>query len=358
VADTTRLPELGPVLLRSASSYEMEPIQWLWKHWLAQKKLHIIAGVPGTAKTTIAMSIAATVSCGGVWPDGSQAPQGDVVIWSGEDSVEDTLKPRLIAAGADLRHIHFVHSTRELAGARPFDPATDMMPLGISITALKSPKLLIIDPVSAAILGDSHKAAEVRAGLQPVVDLAEHLKFAMLGVHHFAKNTSGRNPIDRVIGSVAFSAAPRVVMVVAQPADTSAPFRLTRAKSNVGPSGGGFEYQLLQMLVTEGSLTVATQRVEWGQVLEGSAHEILKVEEPDTVGEALDEAIAFLSSILAGGPMLVTAVKEAATGNGLGWRTVERAKAKLKVKAARDTIPGPWLWSLPAKSAGRAVRED
>src|SRR5258708_5428216 len=68
----------SPVILRLASSYQMEPMHWLWKHWLAQKKLHILAGVPGTAKTTIAINVAATISAGGTWPDGTVAPQGDV----------------------------------------------------------------------------------------------------------------------------------------------------------------------------------------------------------------------------------------------------------------------------------------
>ena len=67
--------------------------------------MHIIAGQPGTGKTTIAIKMAATVSAGSRWPDGSVAKQGNVVIWSGEDDYADTLVPRLEASGAGLRRI-------------------------------------------------------------------------------------------------------------------------------------------------------------------------------------------------------------------------------------------------------------
>ncbi|MEW8615742.1 MAG: AAA family ATPase, partial [Candidatus Thiodiazotropha sp.] len=85
-----------------------EPIQWLWDGWLAAGKMHILAGVPGTGKTTISLGLAATITTSGRWPDGSRAEKGDVLIWSGEDDPQDTLIPRLHACGADLSRVHFV----------------------------------------------------------------------------------------------------------------------------------------------------------------------------------------------------------------------------------------------------------
>ena len=97
--------------LITASSITPEPITWLWDGWLAQGKLHILAGQPGTGKTTIAMTFAAAVSAGRAWPDGTCSPVADVLIWSGEDSPADTLVPRLIASGADRGRVHFVGET-------------------------------------------------------------------------------------------------------------------------------------------------------------------------------------------------------------------------------------------------------
>src|SRR5208283_3277579 len=114
------------VALMCASSVKPEPISWLWKGWLARGKMHIIAGQPGTGKTTIAMKMAAAVSAGGRWPDSSVAKQGNVVIWSGEDDPADTLVPRLEASGADLGRVFFAGEMSCGKERRAFDPAKDI----------------------------------------------------------------------------------------------------------------------------------------------------------------------------------------------------------------------------------------
>ena len=68
-----------------ASTIQPEPVSWLWDGWLAAGKLHILAGAPGTGKTSLALALGAALTTGGRWPDGSRAPVGDVLVWSGED---------------------------------------------------------------------------------------------------------------------------------------------------------------------------------------------------------------------------------------------------------------------------------
>ena len=89
----------GVVLLR-ADQVKSEPVAWLWPGWLARAKVHVFGGDPGAGKTTIALDLAAIITRGGRWPDGTQAEPGDVLFWSGEDDIGDTLKPRLARAGA------------------------------------------------------------------------------------------------------------------------------------------------------------------------------------------------------------------------------------------------------------------
>jgi hypothetical protein len=154
------------VTLLPASAYTPEPVRWLWDGWLARGKLHLLAGAPGTGKTTIALSIAATVSVGVRWPDGTAGEHGDVLIWSGEDDIKDTLLPRLMVAGGNLDRVHFVNDTTEYHGkARPFDPATDMPALVKAARQLPNLKLIILDPV-VAVLGslDSHRNTETLRG--------------------------------------------------------------------------------------------------------------------------------------------------------------------------------------------------
>ena len=185
-----------------------EAIAWLWPDWLAHGKLHILAGRPGTLKTTTALSLAATVTVGGKWPDGSLAAPGNVIIWSGEDAVEDTLLPRFIAAGGDPAQIAFVGGVDEDGKKRSFDPAADMDALVDLCDRMGSFNLVVIDPIVAVAKSDSHKNAETRRDLQPLVDLAERTKAAVLGIHHLTKRSEDADPVDRVSGSLAFGAGP------------------------------------------------------------------------------------------------------------------------------------------------------
>ena len=114
------------VVLTCGTELTPEPVRWLWQNWLALGKFHLLAGAPGQGKTTIAMSLAATVTIGGRWPDGTRCEAGNVLIWSGEDDPADTLLPRLLAAGADRARCFFISGARVDGEVQPFDPATDM----------------------------------------------------------------------------------------------------------------------------------------------------------------------------------------------------------------------------------------
>lgn len=142
--------------------------------------------------------------------------RGNVVVWSGEDDYADTLVPGLSASGADLDRVFFVEGVLEGKERRPFVPAKHILPLRQAIEAAGGAVLVVVDPIVSAMAGDSHKNSETRRALQPLVDLASDVNAALLGVTHFSKGTSGREPIERIIGSVAFGALARVVMVAAK----------------------------------------------------------------------------------------------------------------------------------------------
>lgn len=343
------------VSLQCAADITPEPINWLWHGWLAKGKFHVFAGVAGTGKTTIAISLAATITIGGRFPDGSRSPIGSVLIWSGEDSAADTLVPRLMAAGADLSKVHFVGDTTANFELRSFDPATDMKPLMMAAAAIPDLALLIVDPIVNAVAVDSHRNTEVRRALQPVVDFGERMNCAVLGITHFSKGTVGKDPLERVTGSLAFGALARIVIATAKIVDGDNTKRIVcRAKSNIGIDSGGFEYDLHQKEI-ESHRGIFSSYAMWGQAVEGSARELLAEPDNRETGEndssALEDAKDFLLDLLADGELSQKQIEADAKGASHSWRTVRRAKDELSIKSVKSKLDKCWNWRLPSNMA-------
>ena len=339
----------GVVLVRG-SDLRPEPVAWLWQHWLALGKLHILAGAPGQGKTTLALSMVATVTSGGRWPDNSRCDPGNVLIWSGEDDPADTLAPRLIAMGAAMDRVYFVAGVRIDGKPEPFDPARDLVALTTEAERIGSVRLLMVDPVVSAVSGDGHKNSEVRRGLQPLVDLGAVLNAAIIGITHFTKGSGGRDPTERVTGSIAFAAVARVVMVAAKVkgSEEQADRRiLARSKSNIGPDDGGFEFDLAQVEALPG---IPASRIEWGAAIAGEARELLAEPEEDDEGGPGDPA-DFLRELLAGGPLPMRDVMRHADEAGFGKRTIQRAMRRAGVQSQRQGFGGSGLWSLTTSRA-------
>ncbi|MGB0128640.1 MAG: AAA family ATPase [Rhodocyclaceae bacterium] len=343
------------VRLIRGSDIQPEPIDWLWNGWLAAGKVHILGGAPGTGKTTIAMALAATITTGGRWPDGTRAPAGNVVIWSGEDDPADTLIPRLTLSGADLHRVFFVGDTREGNETRSFDPARDIEPLRRRLADIGDVRMLVVDPIVSAIAGDSHQNSVVRRGLQPLADLASEMRCALVGITHLTKGTTGRDPVERINGSLAFGAVARIVMLAARHQEEGDEGRavrlLCRAKSNIGPDGGGFEYDLHQDELTTHPGVFASA-VSWGDAVEGAARDLLAVADAtgdDGEGGTLADAKRFLSDLLADGPLQTKSIKADANGAGYSWATIRRAQKAIGAEAVREGFGkgGTWVWRLP-----------
>lgn len=343
------------VRLVRGDTVTLEPVRWLWPGFLPAAMLTILGGAPGCGKTTIALSLAATVTSGGVWPGGmGRSTVGDVLIWSGEDA-HPVLAARLEAMGADMRRVHFIDGISGSDG-EAFDPGRDMPLLEATAERLAAPRLLILDPIVSAVAGDSHKSAEVRRSLQPVVALAQRLGCAVMGVTHFSKGTSGRDPAERITGSIAFAALARLVLVAAKMRsdDGEEPRRvLVRAKSNIGPDDGGFAYSLDRVEVAP---EVEGQRVIWLEALQGSARDVLAEAEANPDGDeetsALDDAVQFLRSELRDGPKPAKAIFHEARDAGHSERTIKRAKAELRAESIKEK--SGWVWALPVKGAKSA----
>jgi putative DNA primase/helicase len=364
---TSPAAECDGVILHRGDQIQMRAVDWLWNGFLPAGMLAVLAGEPGCGKTTIALSLAATVTKGGVWPDGSLCGErGDAIVWSGEDDPAVTLIPRLSAEGAELSRVHFVSGVLANGAINSFDPARDLAGLKAKFSELPAPRLLIVDPIVNAVSGDGHKSNDVRRGLQPLVDLAQTHGCAVLGVSHFSKGTANRDPVERVTGSLAYGALARLVLVAAKGKDEpetadGQPRVFMRAKSNIGPDEGGFVYHLERKEVAAG---IEGQYVRWAEPIEGKAREVLGEAESSfeaNEGGALADAKQFLIDLLTGGPVLSKEVQTAARGAGIAWATVRRAKQALEIETVKQgghfgATKQQWLWQLRAEKTLKVLK--
>jgi putative DNA primase/helicase len=347
----------GAVQLIRGTDLEPEPISWLWEGWLARGKLHVLAGAPGCGKTTVALAFAAALTAGKSWPDGTPAPRGNVLIWSGEDDFNDTLLPRLLAMGADRSRIYFVGGVSTVDGDhRPFDPSSDMDSLSEEARKIGDISLLIVDPIVNAVAGDSHKNTETRRSLQPLVDLATRLDVAVLGISHYTKGTQGRDPVERVTGSIAFGALPRIIMGAAKVSSGagSADRILVRAKSNIGPDGGGYRYQLKQEPLHE-CPGVISSTVVWGESLEGAAYMLLADAETTAPASKAERASQIIPELIAqhGGQMPAKELMHALSAHGIGRDCARRGIHALRLERFKSGARGEWMYkSIPIPGFG------
>jgi len=337
------------VTLVQCSTIEAKPITWLWNGFIPQGKLTLLAGAGGTGKSTLAFSFAGTVSNSGTWPDGSQCnAAANVLIWSSEDDAADTIVPRLMAVGANLQRCGIISGAIDESGLRcPFDAARDMARLREAINHIGGISLLIIDPIVTAVTGDMHKANDVRRDLQPIIDFAAETNCAVFGITHFAKGTAGKNSAERVIGSQAFAALARMVLVAAKEEDSQNRV-FTRAKSNNSVDTGGFSYTIEAGTLPSG---IEATRIAWGAILEGSSREILStVEEPEADDTSkIGQAKRFILEALSTGPVESKELaKTAREGFGISERTLRRAGEALGIKPKHEPLwGGKWSWALP-----------
>lgn len=350
-------------VLTSAASIVPVAILWLWLHWIARGKLTVLAGAGGSGKTTVAIALIGTLTSGGRWPDGELClSPGNALIWSSEDDPADTLVPRLMAAGADLSRVHIIQGRVNAAtGERePFDPATDFDLLREAVEKIGGVSLLLLDPVVNVVKGDMHRANDVRRSLQAVVDFAETQGCAVLGITHFSKGSGASSPADRVIGSQAFGALARTVLVAAKQEDTESRV-LARAKSNISDDQGGISYVIETCIVGDG---IETTRVLWGERIEGSARDILAdVESTGDDGQRseLEEACDFLRDTLQAGPVPTRQIKSEAADAGLSWATVRRAQKAIGAEAVKEggrlgDGKQQWVWQLSAEGAQKTQK--
>jgi len=358
--------ETAAVLItRCAAGIPPRHIDFLWAGRLARGKHTAFAGEPGDGKSQLSIYVAATISRGGEWPcNEGRVPLGNVIIFNAEDGADDTIVPRLIAADADMERVHIVSAVlqEDGKGRRTFNLQADLALLEKKICEIGDVALVIIDPISSYMgKTDSHKNSEVRGALEPLSEMADRLKVAVLSITHFSKagSSNTNKALHRFIGSIAFVGAPRAAFAVIEDADNEGRILFLHAKNNMAPKPQGLAYRLLQTIVGD---NIVASYVHWEDTpVTISADQALRAADDQGIGGGAGaDAEEFLRNVLAEGPVSVKDIQAEARAAGHSWATVRRAKDRLRVVS--EHVPqgrdddgrldghGYWQWRLPAPS--------
>jgi putative DNA primase/helicase len=324
-------------------------IDWLWQNWIALGKVHVLAGEGGRGKSTILCNTTAITTTGTKWPDGAEArkPAG-VIILAAEDDVEDTLAPRLMAAGADLSRVFVIRSVFDENRRRGFSLQADLERLEAEILKRDNVKLVIIDPISS-YLGkvDSHKNADVRSVLEPLGEMAGRLRVAVICNNHFSKGGGSAN--SRVIGSVAFVNQARAAFIVTPDEEDETRMLLIPSKMNIAPIRHGLAYRIEGCLIEFEGQEIATSRIMYESTpITITADQALAALDGSSENRSeKSEAIDFLTDALRDGPVSAKALKKDAGDAGISPKSLRSARETLGIKPEKTGFEGGWVWNLP-----------
>jgi len=345
-------PTDAPLLLR-LSDLTDAPIDWLWPGRLAAGTLALLDGDPGQGKSLLTLDLAARLSMGRPWPDGQPvAAPADVLLLACEDSLQQTVRARLGAAGADLERIH-VCQVRSPAGEKRWPTFPDDLPLVAAALRTTGARLVVIDPLLAFLSAGISNLNDqlLRRALDPLAALASEARAAFLLVRHLTKRQQGAGALYRGAGALALIGAARTAFLAGHDA-TADQHLLACTKNNLGPLAPTLAYRVDE--------TAGQPGIAWlGSVVQ-TADEIVTQPRTERLPGPLAEALAFLQDVLAHGPTPATAVLRQALAQGIARRTLDRAKVELDVCAERRTEGDRacWFWSLPENTDSQRSVDD
>ena len=265
-----------------------------------------------------------------------------MLLLSNEDSPADTIRPRLDAAGANAKRVHWLSMIHERgkvnAGTkmRMFSLARDIQELEKFFVKHPECRLVIIDPISAYLGGsDGHNNAEVRALLAPLAELGRIYNVAIVGIMHLNKSEH-RNSLNRMSGSAAFGAVARIVLVVVKDKDNPSRRLMLQAKNNLGEDTKGLAYAL--------KIVNQIPIIEWeNQYVTLTAESVFSDDDKNNVSE-VNDAIAWLTEVLSEKRMPSDELISLAKLEGFSVATLRRAKKRVGVAPVREGFGKDGVW--------------
>ena len=304
-------PKKDSVKIIRMSDVELTPVDWLWKPYLPFGKLSVLQGNPGEGKTYFAMHLAAACTNGKLMPNMERLEPFNVIYQTAEDGLGDTVKPRLIEAGADLDRVLVIDDS---------DVQLTLSDERIEKAIIENnARLVIIDPIQAYLGADvdMNRANEVRPIFMRLGQVAQRTGCAILLIGHLNK-AAGMQSLQRGLGSIDIAAAVRSVMFIGKLKHDPTMRILTHEKSSLAPPGVSLAFSLGD----EGGF-------RWVGEYDITADEMLSGIEPQRETKT-QQAKDLICTLLAGGKQVLSEdIDKAALERGIPGRTVRDAKREL-----------------------------
>lgn len=327
-------------------SVKVEQIEWLLYPFIPFGKVTIIQGDPGEGKTTMVLQIIAKLTRGEpillnkksqkeaqqdseenlkqeVLSQDNPIQPVNVIYQTAEDGLGDTIKPRLLAAGADCSRVLVIDDREQ--------PLTMLdVRLEEAIMQTKA-RMVVLDPIQG-FLGtdvDMHRANEIRPLMKRVAVLAEKYHCAIILIGHMNKNSNGKSSY-RGLGSIDFQAAARSVLIVGRLKDEPETRVMCHVKSSLAPEGRSVAFRLDK-----------ETGFQWIGEYDISADDLLS---GDARGQKSRIAKEFLLDILADGGMAQKKIEEEASKQGIKKKTLRNAKQELEIDSVKRG--NQWFWIL------------
>jgi hypothetical protein len=329
------------------SSIKSEKVSWLWKPYLPIGKITLLDGWPGIGKSWLTCKLAAIVTRGGGFPNGQAFEPGNVLMFSAEDGLADTLRPRLDACGADVEKVIALNFL-EKDGLAVFDPK-GLIRFEATIAEYEA-LLVIVDPLFAFTGGalDIHRANECREVSRILAAIAARQRCNMLCVRHLNKSGGNGSPMRAGIGSIDWLAAARVGLLAGCDPDDETKLAITNYKNNIARKGESLGYRIdFDSETDEGSF-------EWIGASDLTAERILSPahhEDRDEAEQRVD-AEEFLRTLLKDGRQESTEVEKALKAAKVSDYALRKAKVALRIRPYKEggekgREGAKWYWELP-----------
>lgn len=314
--------------IRYFSEVRARKVDWLWHPYIPFGKITVIQGDPGDGKTTLILNIAALLSRGLPMPESTDYSLPTSVLYqSAEDGAEDTLKPRLMSAGANCSRIAFIDESE-------YGLTLNDVRIENAIKETKA-RLLVLDPLQA-YLGEGNemnRADGVRPMLKQLAAVAERTGCAIVIVGHMNK-ASGSKSIYRGLGSIDITAVARSVLLVGRIKNDTPVRVMAQLKNSLAKEGTPIAFEINE-----------DSGIRWIGEYDISVDELLNGESgaPSDSGK-VTVVMEKLTELLADEEVPCGRLYEMFREMDMGKRTVDRAKKALGVRSVKRA--DGWYWML------------